>query len=177
MSMNDFTSKQNNKANVYELQQYLRYISQNSGLIPLINPDGIYGIETFEAVMALQKQLGLPATGEVDFLTWQMILELYNELYEENRLPSPIYVFPLEIPYFKQGDAFDEIYVLQVMLKRLSKIYGNIDDVDITGEFDVKTMNAVNSFKECCEMDSDGRVDRRLWNMIAETYSAFTYND
>ncbi len=168
----------NNSANIYELQQYLRYISQNTDWVPLVNPDGIYGIETANAVKTIQRRFGLPATGETDFATWNIILELYLELYRKNRLPSPVHVYPLGIPFLEEGDILDEIYILQVMLKRLSKIYTNISSVDITGKFDTKTTNSVNSFKNCCtNMDTDGRVDRELWNLIAETYSDFTYND
>lgn len=167
-----------NSANIYEFQQYLRYISQNTNWVPLVNPDGIYGAETVNAVKTIQRRFGLPATGETNFATWNIILELYAELYRKNRLPSPIHVFPLDIPLLEEGDILDEIYILQVMLKRLSKIYANISSVDITGEFDTKTTNAVNEFKTCCtNMDIDGKVDRELWNLIAETYSDFTYND
>lgn len=178
MNGNNRIPSNNNAANIYELQQYLRYISQNTSWVPLVNPDGIYGIETANAVKTIQRRFGLPATGETNFETWNIILGFYDELYRKNRLPSPIYVYPLNIPFLEEGDAFDEIYILQVMLNRLGKAYTNIEKVDITGEFDRKTTNAVNSFKTCCtNMESDGRVDREAWNLIAETYSNFTFND
>ncbi len=175
--MNNSNSREN-VANIYELQQYLRYISRHTDFVPLVNPDGIYGAETVAAVRAIQRRFGLPATGETNFATWNIILELYNELYQKNRLPSPVHVFPLDIPFWEEGDIFDEIYFLQVMLKRLAKIYTNIGMVDITGEFDSKTTGAVNDFRACCtDMEANGRVDRVLWYLFAETYSAFTYND
>ena len=69
-----YFSHRDNRANVYELQTYLRYISRFVKSIPLVNPDGIYGPKTKEAVIEFQKAFGLPVTGEADFETWTRIV-------------------------------------------------------------------------------------------------------
>ena len=63
---------------IYELQLYLRVIQLARGLRPLVNPDGIYGAETREAVRNFQTANNLPPTGEVDTQTWDRIYEEYN---------------------------------------------------------------------------------------------------
>ena len=63
---------------VYELQYMLRKIAQITGIIPLVNTDGIYGADTREAVRSLQSQNGLSPTGEVDKATWDKIFEIYK---------------------------------------------------------------------------------------------------
>lgn len=177
MNSEGYTSRRDNAANIRELQRYLRYISRHSEGVPYVNLDGVYGEKTTAATRELQSRSGLPVTGETNFETWTAIVDAYNELFRKNRPPKPIFVFPPDLPHMKEGDAFDEIYVLQVMLNRLGKIYENITDVEISGVFDGKTTAAVNDFKGCCDMKTDGKVDRGTWNMIADTYSVFTHND
>lgn len=61
--------------NIYELQTMLREISKKHRDVPLINPDGIYGEDTTNAVLQVQKIAGLPQSGEVDFNTWKIIVD------------------------------------------------------------------------------------------------------
>lgn len=173
-----YTSRRDNGANVRELQEYLRYISRHTEGVPYVNADGVFGEKTAAAASELQRRGGLPVTGRVDLPTWTVISETYRRLHRQQRKPVPVHVFPLELPYMTEGDAIDEVFVLQVMLRRMGKIYGNIADVEINGIFDAKTTAAVNDFKECCtELERDGRVDRETWNILSETYGAFTHND
>ena len=64
---------------VTQLQTFLRVIAQNNRAVPLITVDGIYGNATKSAVTAVQKIAGLPQTGAVGPLTWNAIVNLYNE--------------------------------------------------------------------------------------------------
>lgn len=65
------------RQNVFELQSGLRYLHSIEESIPLINPDGIFGNETTEAVLAVQRFFAVPETGIVDFETWELIFEPY----------------------------------------------------------------------------------------------------
>ena len=47
--------------------------------VPLITVDGIYGNQTKAAVTAVQRISGLPQTGAAGPLTWNAIVNLYNE--------------------------------------------------------------------------------------------------
>ena len=64
---------------VNQLQTFLRVIAQNNNAVPLITADGIYGDRTKAAVAAVQKLSGIPQTGSVGPLTWNAIVNLYNE--------------------------------------------------------------------------------------------------
>jgi murein L,D-transpeptidase YcbB/YkuD len=59
-------------------KNFLNY-AQNNKAVPLITVDGIYGNRTKEAVIAVQKLSGIPQTGAVGPLTWNAIVNLYNE--------------------------------------------------------------------------------------------------
>lgn len=71
------TSIYDNPQNVYELQTALRFLRQTHKVMPLINPDGIYGAETTAAVAEAQRFFGLSPTGRADFETWRLLFENY----------------------------------------------------------------------------------------------------
>ncbi|MBE7032114.1 MAG: hypothetical protein E7401_04025 [Ruminococcaceae bacterium] len=172
----EYTSRLDDAANVYELQTYLRYISRYIDGIPQINPDGIYGPETIDAVKAFQRKNGLPPTGTADYETWTRIVEVYDDLSRQKGLPHLVSVYPLEIPHLKEGDNFEEIYVLQIMLRRIAKIFKNITMPELTGIYDEKTREAVRDFSWLYGKESSSTVDRELWNILTDTYNAFTHN-
>ena len=62
---------------VRQMQQQLARISQSYPAIPRIQPDGVYGASTREAVEEFQRVFGLPVTGVVDYNTWYEISAIY----------------------------------------------------------------------------------------------------
>lgn len=64
---------------VTQLQTYLHVISEFNRSVPGVDIDGIYGSQTKAAVTAVQKLKDLPQTGAVGPLTWNAIVNLYNE--------------------------------------------------------------------------------------------------
>lgn len=64
---------------VTQLQTFLRVIAQNNNAVPTVTVDGIFGNQTKNAVIAVQKLAGIPQTGSVGPLTWNAIVNLYNE--------------------------------------------------------------------------------------------------
>lgn len=64
-------------AKVLQMQEQLNRIRQNYPAIPYVNPDGIFGQQTADAVRVFQRVFGLPRTGVVDFPTWYEISRIY----------------------------------------------------------------------------------------------------
>lgn len=64
---------------VVQLQTFLRVIAENNRAVPLITVDGVYGEQTKNAVIAVQRLKGLTQNGAVGPLTWNAIVNLYNE--------------------------------------------------------------------------------------------------
>lgn len=64
---------------VTQLQTFLNVIAANNSAVPSVTVDGVYGNETRNAVIAVQKLSGLEQTGAVGALTWNAIVNLYNE--------------------------------------------------------------------------------------------------
>ena len=68
-----YTRKDDDRQNIFELQRFLRYISDYYEDIPGVNPDGVFGAETENAVRGFQKRFGLEETGTANSATWEMI--------------------------------------------------------------------------------------------------------
>ena len=82
------------KSPVFHMQQFLRTISQAYSEIPLVVPDGVYGPQTTQAVIAFQKMESLPQTGSVDFTTWSDIIQTYDEVIAQTAPAMAIRSFP-----------------------------------------------------------------------------------
>lgn len=68
------------------LQEYIRYIASYIDEIPTLNPTGYFGVQTQNAVIALQNFLGIEPNGTVAAATWNGISELYSDLFAGSRL-------------------------------------------------------------------------------------------
>ena len=64
------------------LQYMLSMLSQFNVAIPFVTIDGIFGNETLQAVLALQRDVGLPETGVVDEATWLALVNRYRGINE-----------------------------------------------------------------------------------------------
>ena len=71
------TSIRDHRQNVRELQQFLRVMHYDHPTVQRINPDGIFGPETTEAVKASQEIFGFVQTGRVDYPTWVALYDNY----------------------------------------------------------------------------------------------------
>lgn len=171
-----FSDDKRNNA-VYEVQHYLRFLSKHIIGIPTVTPDGIFGKETEDAVKAFQHIYSLPVTGEVNYTTWNLIYEIYKNVKEDKSPPNPVYVFPLEITAMKRGDEFNEIFILQAIIQKISIRFPNLPSVAVTGSFDKNTEQTVKELQNIFGYEKNGRVDRKTWNKLADLYSVFTAND
>ncbi len=64
---------------VEQVQTMLQVIAEADSAVPMIRVDGVYGAQTMAAVKAVQRLGGLPETGYVGPLTWNAIVNLFNQ--------------------------------------------------------------------------------------------------
>lgn len=64
---------------VEQLQTYLKTIAANTPSVPDVTVDGYYGDQTKNAVLAVQRLEGIEQNGQVGVLTWNAIINLYNQ--------------------------------------------------------------------------------------------------
>lgn len=162
---------------IYEVQHYLRFLSKYMDEIPTVTPDGIFGRETEDAVREFQRLYLLPVSGEVDLDTWNLLREIYLIFQEASSPASPVHVYPIELDAMKLGDEYNEVYILQTLLKKLSDRYSNIPVPETTGYFSPQTEEIIMILQEIFGLEKTGRVDKKTWNRIAKLYSISTFND
>lgn len=73
----DFLSYGQQSQRVALLQYLLSVLAQFYPTIPFVTIDGIYGPATRQAVLALQREAGLPQTGSVSEETWQALTDRF----------------------------------------------------------------------------------------------------
>ena len=151
---------------IKDVQKWLRTIGREYPDFPEVFIDGIYGSETSEAVAFFQRKKGLSVTGDVDRETFDSLYSEYLRIIRASRILG-------FIPQFEEytggemrpGDVFDDIFVLQLLLRAVS-----LDDtelfVDINGIFNDETEKAVRKLQNKIGMTENGRVNGELWNML-----------
>ena len=151
------------------VQYMLNVIAENNPAIPSVTRDGIFGEMTREAVIAFQKEYGLPVNGEINEDTWNAMFRVYRgivlalpEYYGENGIaPYPGIVLTLGV----QGNG---VRLLQTYLNELSAVYPEIQTVNVTDVYSADTQAAVRAFQELFGYDVTGNVNALVWDAIAD---------
>lgn len=158
-------------ANIRELQQMLRILTQAGADITMLTPDGIYGPETRQAVEEFQNLYGLPVTGEADSATWDRLVQVLRDIRHGYSIPASIMVLPAEFMDLGMGDEEDAVYFVQLMLNALAKQFNNLSPVTVSGKYDSELQQAVKEFQKAAGLPCAGTVDRDTWNRMAALYN------
>jgi len=137
-----------------------------------VNPDGIYGDETRNAVAEFQRIYGLPVTGMTDMNTWNRIYFEYEKAAKERKPPAMISPFPSDEGYvIKSGETSDLVSIVQFMLKLLGDIYDGIEGKEPEGVYSESTASDIRKFQQSAGLPVTGDIDKATWNALAEAYN------
>lgn len=143
----DYIDKNANKrtlrrGNVGSLVKYAQYLLLLGGYP--VEADGVFGVETFNATVEFQQDLGLVADGIIGKNTWTYLTRNLNTY-----------------PTLRRRSRGAYVDFLQRLL--LSYLYpvGNID-----GVFGSQTENCVRQFQQENSLAVDGIVGRNTWNEL-----------
>lgn len=160
------------KLAIIEIQRNLRELTNGGWEILSLVADGIYGSRTREAVRQFQTMEGLPTTGVVDSITWQ-VLQTAADIERGLRAPSkPIYPFrrPLKGGTTMAEERTDLIYIAQLMLRE-SVAYDS--ELPLTGILDPATGRALSEFQQINGLPITGVLDLATWNALADAYNKY----
>ena len=157
---------------VRNLQYYLDYLSRFYQSVPPVSNDGIFGDVTRSAVIAIQKEFGLPANGIVDRDTWNALYNAYLGIIDqlEGQLSAGD-VIPFPGVILRLGSESDEVALIQRYLNTIADTYTDIPKVDPTGYFGTATQNAVLAFQRIFGLPDNGIIDASVWDEIMTVYS------
>ena len=155
---------------IFEAQGYLRNIARTQSDILMVYPDGIYGEETAKSVKSFQAKHGIEPTGEIDYETWEKIIqENEKALFQSSEPLQVVRITNEELP-LKTGMDNELVYTLRLMLRKLSESFGNFKALDVSNTFDEQTRDRVLLFQEIISAEQTGEVDKRTWNELTEIY-------
>ncbi len=165
----------NTGESVTALQQQLNRISQNYPAIPKIpTVNGIYDGTTEDAVRTFQQIFNLPQTGIVDKATWYRISYIFVSVKCLAELDSEglrLEGTPLSLQQtLSQGDSGDNVRGLQYFLSVIGAYYDAVPAVDITGEYDTQTTEAVKAFQQIYGLPVTGITDDATFEDIFRAY-------
>lgn len=157
------------------IQTELNRISDNYPAIPKIRVEnGLFGLDTENAVRAFQEIFGLPQSGTVDKATWYRIRRYYNGVKRLAELSAEgVTEEEASLPYkFELSAGMQGLYVraLQYYLDTIAYANPQLDMVQVTGIFDEPTVRAVEQFQEYYGLPVTGVADNTLWNILNREY-------
>lgn len=157
------------------IQARLNRVSTNYPNIPKIpNVNGIFGVDTRDAVLEFQRTFDLVQDGIVGRSTWYEILRVYNAVKRLNELNSeqitfdeiPV-VFPVDL---RRGSAGNTVKVIQYYLNYASVYDNTIPQIAIDGYFGEQTEAAVQAFQAANELPITGIMDEPTFVKLFDTY-------
>lgn len=156
---------------IRSLQTMLRVIAEDSGNIPTVVPDGIYGPTTLGAVTEFQRIFGLPVTGITDQTTWEKIVEEYDDALIRVGKAEPIEIIMNPGQVFRLGDEGPYIFLMQSILVWLSKDYTQIPEPEHSGTFDAQTQSALSAFQQLAGLEETGELDKKTWKYLSRHFT------
>lgn len=157
---------------VRSVQYYLNVISFFNPEIPEVAADGVFGEATEQQVIAFERFYGLNPDGIVDFRTWQLIQNIYDDILAglpEGYEAGAAALYP---GYnLTPGMSNDDVRELQTYLSTIGRNYRDIPEIPVTGYFGTETENAVRIFQQLFGLDVTGVVGAPTWDAIAREYN------
>ena len=162
--------------NVKIIQTELNRISQNYPAIPKISEEnGIFGIQTRDAVLKFQEIFGLTPTGEVDKATWYRIKQYYSGVKGLGELLGEgISISEAQIPFatqLREGAQGIGVKTIQYYLNILAYFNPNLSALPLDGIYGPETTNAVRIFQQYYGLPVSGVMNTATWNVLNRIYS------
>ena len=156
------------------VQYYLQFLSFFNLKLPYVAMDGIFGQETYDAVLTFQSLYGLDVDGIVGRNTWDMIQDAYvgvlNSLPDEYRSYSSL-LYPGYI--VTTGASGKVVEQLQTFLKTIADNNSAVPQVTVDGYYGNQTKNAVLAIQKLQGLEQNGQVGVLTWNAIVNLYNQY----
>lgn len=157
------------------IQTQLNRISRNYPAIPKIAVEnGIFGVDTENAVRKFQEIFNLPVTGVIDKSTWYRIKQYYVGVKKLSELVSEgISLEEATIPYstvLREGMQGVDVSTLQYYLNIIAYFNPNLNLSPLDGIFGPSTTQAVREFQQFYGLPITGEVEEDTWRTLDKIY-------
>ena len=155
---------------VRSLQTMLQVLSAVFPSLPNVNPDGVYGPSTAEAVSAFQKSAGLPTTGLADNETWNHLAASFIRHSPKTAPPRPLRIIWQPMQTISPGEENLHLFLIQAMIAALCKTYAGLCAPDVNGVYDGATQKAALQLQALFGLEADGVIDQTFWSYLTRLY-------
>ena len=156
---------------IRSLQTMLRVLAEDDPTLPPLVPDGIFGQETANAILAFQRKYGLPTTAVADQQTWDAIVPAYEQALVRVDKAQPIEIIMDPGKVYILGESSPYLYLMQSMLLFLSELHPHISTPTHTGTLDSPTSEALAGFQLLAGLPPTGELDKLTWKYLAEQFT------
>ncbi|MEG2582967.1 MAG: peptidoglycan-binding protein [Oscillospiraceae bacterium] len=160
---------------IKRFQMMLNTISRNYPSIPKIaNPDGLFDVETENAVREFQRIFSLTVDGIVGKGTWYKIIFVFNSVMRLSELDSQgINLQDINRQFsttLEKGARGNSVEVIQLYLNFISEFNDFIPPLKNDGIYGDATENSVKSFQKAYGLPITGAVDNETWDKLYSVY-------
>ena len=160
---------------VVTIKRELNRIAQNYPAIPKIAfINGVYDLETENAVKAFQRIFSLDPDGVVGKATWYKIKQVFTAVKELSDLTSEgLTISEVSRRYTRElrpGSQGVDVEALQYYLAFIGYFYPFLPPIPITGYFGELTRDAVYAFQANYGLPVTGVVDANVFSRIEQVY-------
>jgi len=160
--------------NVRRMQLYLNRISGNWWIPAIRNPNGFFGADTRETVMAFQRLFNLSPDGVIGPVTWYEITRVYVAARRMAELDSEGQRYSIgsnpPTVVLRLGARGEAVVELQFLLNFIGQFYNDLPFVIEDNVFRDSTRLAVIAFQRRFGLNPDGVVGPMTWNRLYEVY-------
>ncbi len=157
---------------IRNVQGFLRYIANFDTDIPPIIPDGVYGEQTEASVFAFQRKYGISPTGEVNYETWEKIVEVYDEISFIQEEPRKISVYPSSDFVIMPNDENLHLHSIQGIFATLSRMLPQLSYDTANGVHDESSQLTVKRLQRIFGLPQTGIIDRTFWERLVPFYES-----
>jgi peptidoglycan hydrolase-like protein with peptidoglycan-binding domain len=151
------------------VQYYLMTVADFNPKIPALSQNGTFDAATLGAVLAFQREYGLPENGEVDEETWNKLASVYRGLISSVDNGVSAEKFPGVL--LGAGSTGSDVERAQMFLNTVSDVYTEIPKIAEDGVFGTATENAVRIFQGLFGITESGVIGPLTWEILAEKYN------
>lgn len=157
---------------VRSIQYYLNVISYFNPEIPTVAANGVFDNATDEQVRAFERFYGINPDGVVDFRTWLLINEIYQQILRG--LPEGYEGAAAELyPGYNltPGMSNNDVREFQTYLRVIGQNIEAVPVIEVTGYFGPETERAVTIFQRLYGLEPTGFVGAPTWDAAAREYN------
>ena len=160
---------------VQTIQYYLNFLAFFNPKLSPVKVDGIFGQQTYDAVLTFQNQYGLNVDGIVGRDTWNMLQNAYQGVLRALPNEYKDYASLIYPGYFiTNGATGSAVYQVQRFIQRIAQNDPSIPSVTVDGVYGSNTQEAVRAIQAQAGLPQTGQVGPQTWLYMADLYDDYS---